>query len=77
MSDQAGLARTFQGEFSAEDVYAWLDATIEANKDREVIGIRVSNNLHKNVGIAGEYKGIKIAMDPELYPDDKVQVIYR
>lgn len=72
--EQPVLERTFRGKFSADDVLRWIDDTLNANAKLKPRGIRVSNNLHNNVGINGEYRGLKIAMDPNLYPDDVVQI---
>lgn len=70
------IARKFSGEFSNDEVFAWLNRAFEDNAALQPLGINVSNNLEQR-GIRGEHRGVRIAMDPDLYPDNQVVVIFR
>ncbi|WP_430245000.1 hypothetical protein [Neorhizobium sp. DAR64861/K0K2] len=69
------IIRSFGGDFSNEEVFDWLDRVIEDNGHLAARRIRVSNSLYTR-GIAGEYKDIPIAMNPDWYPEDKVEVLF-
>lgn len=69
------VTRTLRGELSDEEVFATIDEALKEHMNLKPRGIRVSNSLHQR-GIAREYRGIPIAMDPDLYPDDQVQIVF-
>ncbi|AEH89275.1 MULTISPECIES: hypothetical protein [Mesorhizobium] len=60
-------------DLSNDEVFAWVDQALEQNKNMAAIGINVSNSLHQR-GLTGEHRGVKIAMDPSLYPRDVVRI---
>lgn len=63
------------GDRSNDEVLALIDGALKKFAELKAKGIRVSNNLHQR-GIAGEYKGIPIAMDPKLYPEEHVEIVF-
>lgn len=75
MTGLTAHTRTFPGEFTVADVFDWLATMIENHPDRTPKGIAVSNRLHQ-MGIAGDFNGVPIAMDPALYPDDQVRIVF-
>ncbi|MER9107780.1 hypothetical protein [Mesorhizobium sp. M0243] len=77
MSDQTpGLRKSFVGDESTDEVFGWLDQALDDNAQRLPIGIRMSNSLFKMAGKPDEYRGVKIAMDPDLYPDATVSIVF-
>lgn len=70
------VQHTFHGEFSKDEVLDWLGATLAANKKLKPVGIAVSNSIAQK-GVSGKFEGIKIAMDPSLYPEDKVTFTFK
>ncbi|WP_414815951.1 hypothetical protein [Rhizobium sp. IY2] len=69
------VIRAFVGDFSNEEVLAWIDEVLLANENLKPKGIRVSNSLHTR-GIEGTFREVPIAMSPGLYPDDQVEVVF-
>jgi len=63
------------GDLSNDEVLTLIEGALRENKEFKPRGIRVSNSLHQR-GISGEYNGVPIAMDPRLYPEDQVEVVF-
>lgn len=81
MSDQSPdyehAIYTEAGHLSDQEIYAWIDRTLDNAPDNlRPLGIRVSNFLHNRRGIRGAYRGLKIAADPSSYPEDRVTIAF-
>jgi hypothetical protein len=55
---------------------AWLDQALDDNRQRLPIGIRVSNGVYDKIGRMDAYRDVKIAMDPDRYPEDTVEIVF-
>ncbi|TPK16677.1 hypothetical protein FJ872_17910 [Mesorhizobium sp. B2-5-9] len=69
------IERMFHGEFSKDEVLAWIDEVFDANPKLMPKGINVSNRIHE-MGIGDNYRDVKIAADPQLWPDDTVRIVF-
>ncbi|MGX7873215.1 hypothetical protein ACVDG5_010850 [Mesorhizobium sp. ORM6] len=69
------IERMFHGEFSKDEVLAWIDEVLDANLKLTPKGINVSNRIQA-MGIGDEYRDVKIVADPQLWPDDTVRIVF-
>lgn len=58
-----------------EEILNLIEFSFQKYPERKPIGIRVSNALHQR-GIAGTFNDVPIAMDPKLYPDEQVEIVF-
>lgn len=70
----SAVRRRLYGEFSEVELTNWIDEVLEANAEKTAIGIAVSNNVFSKLGQPDNYNGIRVAADPDLYPDDTIEV---
>ena len=75
MNDQPTIERKFGSDCSLQEVLDWVDQVIAANKNLKPRGIRVSNHIYR-MGAPDTHAGLKIAMDPDLYPEDAAAVAF-
>jgi hypothetical protein len=66
---------TFRGEFTNDEVLERLDEIFRRYENLTPRGIRVSNSMYQR-GIAGNFRGIPIAMDQKLYPEDQIEIVF-
>jgi hypothetical protein len=75
MNDQPTIERRFGSDCTLQEVFDWVDQALEANQDLKPRGIRVSNRIYQ-MGVPDTHAGLKIAMDPKLYPDDEAAIAF-
>ena len=76
MTEIPAFERAFSGEFSKDEVAEWIDGVLDANKGFVARGINMSNSLYLKFGKPNDYKGVRVAMDADLYPDDVVRIVF-